>query len=375
MSWTNAPASVVHDEDSRSTMAAKAAKSVKAAKLAKKKRMIASKESSTVPAPLPRSATKEEVLTASLQSAVSEGNFTDRAFYAYTRRRASGVVDSPRLVFANEAVLRSVSDYFATLLQWDTQEGHMSTDDYDYMSDSDLDDDDSEADEVGPGITHGLPTEGSSRGAGKMKDKEAEDSPHETSGMVTPVVSETLSEFAMPSTKVATVAIANKPIALETVAFKTFRSFVIWSFTGKIAFTPLRSQPSSVHIQYHVKPPAPYGPSACSPKSMYRLAHMFGINELKKLAYDDLMTKLNPDNILVELSSTLTVRYTELQEAQVNMLIQKGLTPAVLSTMPQWLAELSSSQGPQGMDVVALLIQKMVAQNTSASRLSSSGWY
>ena len=58
--------------------------------------------------------TKEYALSSSLLDAVVTGSFIDVAFAVYTRRRAHGVVDKPRLVFANEAVLRSVSDYFST---------------------------------------------------------------------------------------------------------------------------------------------------------------------------------------------------------------------------------------------------------------------
>ncbi|KAH9832286.1 uncharacterized protein C8Q71DRAFT_269925 [Rhodofomes roseus] len=343
------------------------------------------------PVPIPRTATREEVVSSSLQSAVTGGDFTNKVFYAYTRRTASGVVDRPHLIFANEAILRSVSDYFVTLFQWDIQDGHMSTDDYDYMSDSDLDDDNDEVDADGRGTPHEYldsqrvpessqtATDGPSRLARGPRE-EAENSKTST-GIATPVLTEdsstpphTLPE-STPSSLVTAVGPVRKPIPLETVAFKTFQSFVIWCLIGKIAFLPLRSQPPSVHMQYSMKSAGPYGPPPCSPKSMYRLAHTFGIAELKKLALDDIMTKITPDNILSELGSSLTIRYTELQEAEVNMLIQKGLTPAVLSTMPRWLAEISSSLGPPGLDIVALLIQKM-AQNTSAFRNSSNGgWY
>ena len=67
-------------------------------------------------------------------------------------------------------------------------------------------------------------------------------------------------------------------------------------------------------------------PPECSPKSMYRLADevglsiytfgtpgnlnlsQLGLTELKKLAMEDIKTKLSSDNILVELFSTFTWR-------------------------------------------------------------------
>jgi len=115
----------------------------------------------------------------------------------------------------------------------------------------------------------------------------------------------------------------------------------------------MRSEPSSKHLEYQSKCKKPYDPPECSPKSMYRFAHLCGIDELKKEAVNDLTSKLTSSNIWIELfESSLTTRYPEVQEI--------GLEPEVLGALPQWLTRLASGElGPQSGDVVAKLIQKI----------------
>ena len=80
----------------------------------------------------------------------------------------------PRPVYANEAALKQASDYFVTstslqlprhhyrvsllttgtVFEWKFREGRESTDDYDYMSDSDMED----AEDPGPGTVQSIAT-------------------------------------------------------------------------------------------------------------------------------------------------------------------------------------------------------------------------
>lgn len=47
-----------------------------------------------------------------LQDHATDGALYNRVFRAYTRRKASGVVDEPQNIFANEALVRRTSDDF-----------------------------------------------------------------------------------------------------------------------------------------------------------------------------------------------------------------------------------------------------------------------
>ncbi len=50
----------------------------------------------------------QEVLRLSL----TDGSFIDTKFYAFSRRRSTGVVDEPLPVYANSEMLRASSRYF-----------------------------------------------------------------------------------------------------------------------------------------------------------------------------------------------------------------------------------------------------------------------
>lgn len=62
--------------------------------------------------PIPHRLTREEVLALELQDHATDGALYNRVFRAYTRRKASGVVDEPQNIFANEALVRRTSDDF-----------------------------------------------------------------------------------------------------------------------------------------------------------------------------------------------------------------------------------------------------------------------
>lgn len=53
-------------------------------------------------------------------------------------------------------------------------------------------------------------------------------------------------------------------------------------------------------------------------------------------------------------------RYNEVQDMEVDFFTRECLTHEnVLSGVPQWLADLSTARGLPGLDVAALLIQKL----------------
>ncbi|EPS96256.1 hypothetical protein FOMPIDRAFT_82302 [Fomitopsis schrenkii] len=295
------------------------------------------------PSPIPRTLTKDELFLATLRSGITDGNLFNTKLYTYSRRTPSAV-DKPRPVYANEAALKHASDYFVSLFDWDFQEGRMSTEDYDYMSDSDLEDADEPASDLSDSCKE--------RDTAKAT-KNQVDGTDDTSASVTPASEETVAVDRNEK--------SDRPKILETVAYKTLQSFVFWSLTGKISFAPLRSQSSAIHLQTESKMLKLYEPPPCSPKSMYRFAHMCEVEELKLLALEDLTSKLNHDNVLTELFSSFTTRYSEVQEAEVHALVHRlGLTQTVLGTLPMWTTKVASGElGPQSGDIVAKLVQKL----------------
>lgn len=55
---------------------------------------------------------KKGLLQVALRKAVTGGSFIDTKFYAFSRRRSTGVVDDPLPVYANSEILRAASTYF-----------------------------------------------------------------------------------------------------------------------------------------------------------------------------------------------------------------------------------------------------------------------
>ena len=95
------------------------------------------------------------------------------------------------------------------------------------------------------------------------------------------------------------------------------RALIFWLHTGDVSFSPLRSE----GIVAPDQPAIAYEPHACSPKSIYRLACevcspglgcspiptvytlQVDLEPLKKMAKDNIQSKLTPRNVLPELFS------------------------------------------------------------------------
>ncbi|KAI0728229.1 hypothetical protein C8Q72DRAFT_384723 [Fomitopsis betulina] len=318
----------------------------------KKKKRSAYHHQCPIEPPLSRETAKDQLFLAALRSGITGGDLLDVELYTYTRRTSSGV-DMPRPVYANEAALKQASDYFVTMFEWKFREGRESTDDYDYMSDSDMED----AEDPGPGTVQSIATyvkgkDGVSDSGDGLDGVMPNKNELGTGGTVIPGPSEIDGQVETPESPFR---------VLDSVAYRTLQSFVFWSLTGQTSFAPLRSQSSSVHLQHNLKVAEPYDPPLCSPKSMYRFAHMCSVPELKKRALEDLISKLTPENILPELFSSLTSRYPEVQEAEIYALVNHiGLTSAVLGELPLWMSKLASKElGPRSADVMAALVQKI----------------
>ena len=67
----------------------------------------------SIPPPLPRGTSKDQLFLAALRSGITGGDLLDVELHAYTRRTSSAV-DMPRPVYANEAALKHASEYFVT---------------------------------------------------------------------------------------------------------------------------------------------------------------------------------------------------------------------------------------------------------------------
>ncbi|KAH9895074.1 hypothetical protein C8Q73DRAFT_486013 [Cubamyces lactineus] len=283
-----------------------------------------------------------KVALGALRSSLTTGVFVDCQFTLYSRRTSDGEgVDTPLAVYANSKVLKDTSDYFESLIAGGFSEGtfggsivgdkkpcppsRIAAFEYEYESDSDLED------ELEPRAT--LPSSSTS-GLGAALDDYQQDVPNNEAYQGVATTSSTA---------------VHHTISIPDVAFKTFRAFVYYAYTGDIQFAPLKSieQPPSNDARAAVVSSMQADVSfRCSPKSMYRLADKYGLDELKERALKNIRSQLAhaPNAVLPELFSQFSARYPQV------MTILAKLVCASVKAQPQGQGESSSeSSGLTGL--------------------------
>ncbi|KAF9650014.1 hypothetical protein BDM02DRAFT_1689797 [Thelephora ganbajun] len=257
-------------------------------------------------------------LLEALNDSIVSGTLIDTKFYVFSRREASGRVGSPRALYCNGRVLNTVP-YFFTLFSDAFSEGqtrdidggfpsdsHPYTEYYDYLSDSDLEDDPScfeeeeeeSAGDDSPGLLHG---------------------PHDSDSQVPPTV--TSEHLPHPSPDVGEVQNHDEPAnglarigkvaIIRDMAAVTFEAMVYFLYTGKIGFAPLSSDsrhelPAEARSGDWSTVRLPH-PSA---KSIYRLADKYDIPTLKQLAKAYIHENLAYCNIVDEVFSSFSLSDT-----------------------------------------------------------------
>ncbi|KZT21113.1 hypothetical protein NEOLEDRAFT_1244832 [Neolentinus lepideus HHB14362 ss-1] len=211
---------------------------------------------------------------------MSTGSFVDTRFFAYSRHGLHGGACKPLPLFANSKILKERSSYFETLLS--TTSGFSESLQDALIDYSDLSESPDSAD---------------------------------------------FEKLEVPQTKDLQAAPLGRTVVVKDVAYKTLKALVMYLYTGKITFAPLRSsQTSASNVQCEIQ---------CSPKSMYRLADKLGIDEIKALALEAIRASISEDNILEESFSKFTSTYSEVQKMEVEILKRKCRTPLVIAGMDE----------------------------------------
>lgn len=275
-----------------------------------------------------------------LATSISGAAFTDTAYFLFSRRKPSaGVVGSPRAVYASSHVMRAAADHFHTQLS-----GHFSTDDavptetadYGYGSDSDLEDEEDENQCVG-------------ELANESKGKEREVESQKPS-------SEALRENAVREG-------VKHILFIPDVAAVTWHALVFFIYTGKISFAPLRSTGEQARrgaCRVH-RAANPELPELCSPKSMYRLADMVGLDHLKELAAEEIQKQLSHECIIDELFSHFSAAYPDVLTAQLTYLYAEGRMAEVLQKAQRHVASALSGHMPHAETVLSAMLATLSA--------------
>ncbi|CAL1708891.1 unnamed protein product [Somion occarium] len=349
------------------------------------------------------------------ERALTGGVFIDTVFYVYSRKKSSGGVYAPRPIFASSAMLKPASSYFNSLLGGRFQEGQVgnidagfpedkptSMDEYDYDSDSDLELDDDDAPQALDVVHDDIDVAADASG-------NWETMYHIESAPVRIVVSEqdvvvsestthtTVSIFNLvplsrrlsvclsidcvcqaPTTSPAPQASTNETVQpsptiqhdtivtarmgrivlIRDFAYTTWLALLYYLGTKELVFAPLRSKGER----------GQRAPRRCSPKSMYRLAHMLDLNDVKTLAIQNLRSQLQTKIIFPELFSSVTTTYPEITQALVDYFMQYHNSNDVIQAAPTWIDKVASGELANCSSTFKALVIRLLSVPPSAQR-------
>ncbi|KIJ64183.1 hypothetical protein HYDPIDRAFT_112125 [Hydnomerulius pinastri MD-312] len=336
---------------------------------------------------------REQAGVSALERSLKSGVSFDAKFLAYSRRLIPGHVAEPMPVYADMSVLKAKSahldfagpdlhDSLKSLFASDL-EGHSAgqspvLEDYEYESDSDLDDDEVLVHRVEleePPVGSELDTDEKPRAAAVAEvqakgDVQAPDDSDNTSitsfsefdSLASDVPVRTADSTIMKGAGVATpsptLPIVEHTVIVKGTAYRTWLALVFYCYTGQIVFCPLRSQVAP-GAQFSRPLQSVGGPPPCSPKSMYRLADKLGIETLKTLSFVAIEERLSKANILHEAFSKFTSKFPEVQKMEVAILVDNRKTTEILQGLPDKMLAVSFGKMPHAAPVLTAFYQQM----------------
>lgn len=107
-------------------------------------------------------------------------------------------------------------------------------------------------------------------------------------------------------------------IVVRRTAYTTYAAVLVWMACGHVDFAPLRSRVGHKRRKAHLKETLESVstlPAPASPKSVYRLAHLLKLANLKQLALDNSMAQLTHESAVAELFSDLVMTSPELRDS------------------------------------------------------------
>ncbi|RDX52740.1 hypothetical protein OH76DRAFT_123004 [Lentinus brumalis] len=286
-----------------------------------------------------------------LKTSLSPPEIRDVHLYAFSRRvlYSDGAIriDCPQPILAIGSILKE-TEHFSKLLTSGFSEtnpeapnairqyAHES--EYDYETDSDLDEFE-EADSM-PSPVSGSSSSNSSRSKGKGKSKDDGEMGEEDKGHV--------QSQGVDHTKA-------HQILIPSIAHRTLKACVFYLYTGKTNFLPLTSEGASQRA-FALLTTSESAAPACSPKSMFRLAESYGMSDLQDLAYDGIVSRLKPENIVEEAFSSFFARYDRLREHAVSYLSQHYSDRAVQNDLSEIIQRIVAGNMPHAGGVLQSLL-------------------
>ncbi|KAI0789109.1 hypothetical protein C8Q75DRAFT_171729 [Abortiporus biennis] len=275
---------------------------------------------------------RDKIILKANVHAMNGGSFADTKMYFNTRRLLRRP-DKPKALFVNSQVLNLASE---EILKYACPSSETDIDFY--ADDSDLDSDSELQDtEFSSTQEHPMPTEKQRGRLHELSDiapgsslstqhpsvstfsleSDPTETPKQHHDLFVKLQSLLRAAFlsderersthAPPSPTESTKSPVNgrEELVLHEEAFRTWHALYLYLLTDKITFNKLRS----AHVLSEKTQDEESWP--CSPKSMYRLADKFKLDDLKVLALEAIKDGVCGTNVVVELFSDFTWRYPE----------------------------------------------------------------
>jgi len=159
------------------------------------------------------------------------------------------------------------------------------------------------------------------------------------------------------------IPVASSTFVVTGPAYKTWKAFLFYAYTGQVNFSPLTSNPPKAEektddpesCRNDAKTRCP----PCSPKSIYRLAHKLQLEPLKQLAFEEIRRNLNKDNILQEVLSKFTAKHTEIREMETSVLMGYRRESAVMDALPKKMAQMMRGEMPHCEEVLTTIMMNL----------------
>ncbi|KAF8193547.1 hypothetical protein K438DRAFT_835820 [Mycena galopus ATCC 62051] len=328
--------------------------------------------------PLPRDTRADAALAATVRGE----DMVDVKFYVYTRRgvdpSGASLVMRPQPLFAKLSLLRKHSDDLDTYLlgisgmagfaesrmvDLDLDDPPEEFDNYDYISDSDLDSDDEDPSVANPDgePSYATPFRSRPRSSSPVRTPSPEfvpsfrpvpDSP--ATPARSPLRISSPESVPLPLSGPSTPA-GVRPgrrmghrVVVTGHAFRTWHALLVYLYTKKIEFQTCKS--------FGLPENSPSETPRCSAKSMYKLADRFGLDDLKALAIASVRSQLSAQNIVHETFSAFRSLYPEIQDIEVEFLRKDIQVPAVMDQIDAILSSVCDGARPKSISVLRKIV-------------------
>lgn len=171
-----------------------------------------------------------------------------------------------------------------------------------------------------------------------------------------------------------TPALPYKKVVVRQTAYTTYAATLVWVACRRIEFAPLKSRAGpkrkdwlKTQLEANSALPAP-----ASPKSVYRLAQILELADLKQLALRNFAAQLTPDNAANELFSDVISAFPELRESALQYVSQNWPRVKKAASWKKAEDQAARNELPASAMLTAILLASRVARRIK--RWSRHGW-